>query len=176
MWYTKPNKTKDKLWGKYMDTVGDRLRKIRKARGYTQKYVAEQAGIHEVLYRRYEHGDRNPKESTLIKIAQVLEVDPMIFQNVSISMFDSLPALLYNFSNQCNGNLQIIESDGAFYVGIKNGELYADRWNDTVKVIKNKQETLSSEEFQTWLLMSTQNSVYFEVIRERQKSAKQDEN
>ena len=159
-----------------MDTVGDRLRKIRKARGYTQKYVAEQAGMHEVLYRRYEHGARNPKESTLIKIAQVLEVDPMVFQNVSTSIFASLPALLYNFSDQCRGNLQIIESDGAYHIGIKSGGLYADKWNDTLKVIKNKQEALPPEEFQTWLLMSTQVSIFFEVIKERRKSAKQDDN
>lgn len=172
MWYIKRNKTKDKSRGKHMDTVGDRLRKIREARGYTQKYVAEQAGIHEVLYRRYEHGDRNPKESTLIKIARVLEVDPVIFQNVSTVMFDSLPALLYNFSNQCKGNLEIIESDGSYFIGIKNGKLYADKWNGTLKIVKNKQETLSPEEFQTWLLMSTPRSIYFEAIREKYKSAK----
>lgn len=112
----------------------------------------------------------------MIKIARVLEVDPVIFQNVSTVMFDSLPALLYNFSNQCKGNLEIIESDGSYFIGIKNGKLYADKWNGTLKIVKNKQETLSPEEFQTWLLMSTPRSIYFEAIREKYKSAKQNGN
>ena len=62
-----------------MDTVGSRIRRIRELRGLSQKELATRAGIHEVLMRRYEYGDRNPKPAQLAKIADALCVSESIF-------------------------------------------------------------------------------------------------
>lgn len=54
-------------------TVGERIRAARKAKGLTQKALAEACGIAEPTIRRYELGKLNPKYETLEKIARALD-------------------------------------------------------------------------------------------------------
>ena len=56
-------------------TIGEKIREIRKARGLTQKELGEKAGIAEPTIRRYELGKLNPKIETVKKIADALGVD-----------------------------------------------------------------------------------------------------
>lgn len=56
-------------------TVGDRIRKERKAAGMTQKQLGEKSGIAEPTIRRYELGKLYPKIATLQKIADALDSD-----------------------------------------------------------------------------------------------------
>lgn len=55
-------------------TVGEQIRNIRKAKGWTQKRLGEACGIAEPTIRRYELGKLNPKIETLQKIAKALDV------------------------------------------------------------------------------------------------------
>lgn len=55
--------------------VAQRIRKMREMRGWTQQYVADRANMNVTLYKQYEYGIRNPKDSQLQKIAEALEVD-----------------------------------------------------------------------------------------------------
>lgn len=57
-------------------TVGNRIREVRKQRGYTQKKLGELCGIAEPTIRRYENGKLNPKRETIEKIATALECRP----------------------------------------------------------------------------------------------------
>lgn len=50
------------------------LKRIRKAKGLTQKDVAEKLGIATHSYTRYECGVRRPNIDTLLKIANILDV------------------------------------------------------------------------------------------------------
>ena len=50
------------------------LKKHRKAKGLTQKAVADHIGCSAVVYSRYETGAREPSIDMLIRIADVLDV------------------------------------------------------------------------------------------------------
>lgn len=56
------------------DTVGERIKKTRKDKGWSQKDLAAKLGISHALVSQYERGERNPKIDTLHKIADALGV------------------------------------------------------------------------------------------------------
>jgi len=53
---------------------GDRLKKVREERGYTQEKLAEFLNIGQLQIWRYENGETEPKADTLAKIASFLNV------------------------------------------------------------------------------------------------------
>ncbi len=55
---------------------GDKLRTVRKRKGYTMKQVAVRAGISESLVSQIERNRVSPAIDTLLNIAAVLEIDP----------------------------------------------------------------------------------------------------
>lgn len=55
-------------------TFGKRLNQVRKEHGQTAQNMADMLGIGLRSYRAYESGDREPQFSTLIKIADFLDV------------------------------------------------------------------------------------------------------
>lgn len=60
-------------------TVGEKIRKLRKEKGLTQKQLGDLCGMADSAIRRYENMGANPKIETLRKIADALGVDVMIF-------------------------------------------------------------------------------------------------
>ena len=54
--------------------LGDNLRRLRTAKGYTQEAVADAARISVAAYRNYETGRAIPKVNTLLAIARALGV------------------------------------------------------------------------------------------------------
>lgn len=56
-------------------TVGERIKKIRLEKGWTQKQLAEKCNIDPANLRKYESGRQNPKIGTLEKIAESLNVN-----------------------------------------------------------------------------------------------------
>ncbi|MCK6076719.1 helix-turn-helix domain-containing protein [Paenibacillus silvae] len=63
------------------EAVGNRIREIRKAKGWTQEQLAEAAGLHYSYIGGVERGDRNISLETLEKITNGLQVPvEQIFQ------------------------------------------------------------------------------------------------
>lgn len=60
-------------------TIGAKIRELRKAHGWTQKELGEKANIAEPTIRRYELGKLNPKFETVKKIAAALDVPSAFF-------------------------------------------------------------------------------------------------
>ena len=58
------------------DVMQNRLKTLRKSRGYTQVSLQMQTGIEQALLSKYENGERIPPTETLIRLAD--------FYNVSI--------------------------------------------------------------------------------------------
>lgn len=54
---------------------GNRLRKLREARGMTQRDLADRVEIELVQISRYERGQNLPTVETLVTLAEVLKVD-----------------------------------------------------------------------------------------------------
>lgn len=58
------------------DIMRNRLKELRKSRGYTQISLQMQTGIEQALLSKFENGDRIPPTETLMRLAE--------FYNVSI--------------------------------------------------------------------------------------------
>ena len=58
------------------DIMKNRLKELRKSRGYTQISLQMQTGIEQALLSKFENGDRIPPTETLLRLAE--------FYNVSI--------------------------------------------------------------------------------------------
>lgn len=56
------------------ESVGNRIRELRKAKGWTQEQLAEAAGLHYSYIGGVERGDRNISLETLEKIINGLQV------------------------------------------------------------------------------------------------------
>ncbi|MCP1136948.1 helix-turn-helix domain-containing protein [Paenibacillus polysaccharolyticus] len=56
------------------EAVGNRIRELRKAKGWTQEQLAESAGLHYSYIGGVERGDRNISLETLEKIINGLQV------------------------------------------------------------------------------------------------------
>lgn len=56
------------------ESVGNRIRELRKAKGWTQEQLAEAAGLHYSYIGGVERGDRNISLETLEKIVGAFEV------------------------------------------------------------------------------------------------------
>ena len=60
----------------YLRQLGDKIRAIRQKRGYSQEEFADIAGFSRSYYTEIETGKRNISILNLIKIIEVLKVDP----------------------------------------------------------------------------------------------------
>lgn len=57
-----------------MDTIGEKIKKARKASNLTQTELAKRLGVSQQMIAAYENGKRNPKAETLLTIATALNV------------------------------------------------------------------------------------------------------
>lgn len=72
------------------------IREIRLRRGLTQREVSEAiGGISESALRSYELGERRPKQNTLERIAETLDVAPACFDTYGIEQYDELMHALF---------------------------------------------------------------------------------
>lgn len=61
--------------GAIMSILGDRLRELREAKGWSQKYVASKLTIKQSsTYANWEYGIRDPDTETLSKLADLFDV------------------------------------------------------------------------------------------------------
>lgn len=59
---------------KFLQRLGDQIRKRREARDLTQQQLADQCGLHRTFIGSVERGERNIAVLNLRKIAQVLRI------------------------------------------------------------------------------------------------------
>jgi transcriptional regulator with XRE-family HTH domain len=59
-----------------MAALGTNLREARERLGLTQEQVAERSGVHATEVSRIEAGKRDPRVSTLERLANAVEVKP----------------------------------------------------------------------------------------------------
>jgi len=57
-----------------MPDIADRLKKLRKARGVTQKQVSTAIGLTENNYQSFEYGTYRPSHDSIIKLADFFDV------------------------------------------------------------------------------------------------------
>lgn len=59
-----------------MGNLGDNLREARERLGLTQEQISDRSGVQAGEVSRIERGKRDPKVSTLEKLAAAVEVEP----------------------------------------------------------------------------------------------------
>lgn len=136
------------------NSVGERIKKIREIRGFSQKQLGELTGIHEVLIRRYEYGDRNPKTPQLQKIADALDVHINALKEPQIISYEDLMFSLFEIEDSF-GDIEFHVHGGKVFMGIDNQ--YAN--HKLLEWIKNK-ENLSKEEYASWKMNYPQRMSY----------------
>ena len=97
-----------------MATVGENIRKHRKAQGLSIVGLAEKVGMTEVAIRHYESGIRTPGEEQLKKIARALDVSPKMLEDHKIESARDLVGTLLQLEDEfglvpdmCDGGLWI---------------------------------------------------------------------
>ena len=126
-------------------TVGENIRRIRQERGLTQRQLGELVGASEAYIRAYESGRRNPKLSSLEKIADALSVNPEVLAN---SEFDGIKAIhrLFQVFRQYDGHLfEYQDNDGNDMVAISFGTLslmrsWFDRYEEYLQEVEKCNE------------------------------------
>lgn len=96
-------------------TIGDKIKKIRKAKNLTQTELARLCGLKEesgsIMISQYESGKRIPKDKTLATIADALGVSPYYLKSASFSDNDAFVHYLYELETQCHITISKTEND-----------------------------------------------------------------
>ncbi len=118
--------------------LGARIRKIRMFRNITQKELGRRLGYGEssadVRIAQYESGQRTPKQETLIRIAEILEVDVRNFLSPGIATMDELMETLFWMDEENRGlfHLFLLNDSESEIVGItmrdKKTMSYLQEW------------------------------------------------
>lgn len=58
-------------------TIGKNLKQIRISRKYSIRMLADFSGISKNQILKIEHGDADPRISTLLRLAEALQIDPL---------------------------------------------------------------------------------------------------
>ena len=104
--------------------VGAKIRKIRMFRKLTQKELGRRLGYGEnsadVRIAQYESGQRTPKQETLIRIAEILEVNVRNFLSPGIATMDELMETLFWMDEENRGlfHLFLLNDSESETVGI----------------------------------------------------------
>lgn len=72
----------------YHMLLAKRIKEIRKSRGYTQKYMADNLGISQPAYSHYEHEAANCTFATIVKIAEILKVSIPFLTDIYSEIYD----------------------------------------------------------------------------------------
>ena len=81
--------------------VGEKIKKIRELKNYTQEYVANSLGMTQSAYSKIEKGDSDISYSKLEKVAEILQLRPE-----DIISFNE--HLVFNVMHNQNGNGLVI--------------------------------------------------------------------
>lgn len=77
--------------------IGNKIRKIRELRGYTEEYLAHRLGMSQNNFSKIELGKVTLSLERIEEIAKVLDIDP-----IKLIEFDE--SLIFNNNNQSGGN------------------------------------------------------------------------
>jgi len=113
-------------------TTGEKIRKLRKEKGLTQKRLGELCGINEANIRKYELGNQNPKLSTIRKIADALNA----------SLDDLIPD---SFTQEKQMGIEAMAMDYSLIEAMANHKIFTDEERKTIfQEIEKHREVLSA--------------------------------
>ena len=102
-----------------MDTQGRRIKKLRLAKGLSQKRLSDMVGIVPTHLQAYEYGTRHPKEEILNRLSKALDVTPSMLQPLDVDTVNGLLGIIYEMHTSYHG-LEIVEEDGMVSIRLPN--------------------------------------------------------
>lgn len=115
-------------------TVGENIRRLRKARGLTLKELGDMIGVSESYVRAYESGRRNPKESSLQALADALAVNVEVLKNSEVTGVSAIHSLFQMYRNFGGALFDTKDENGEDCVAIRFNSLMLMRsWYDRYK-------------------------------------------
>lgn len=133
--------------------VGERIRRYRKAGGYTQRGLAEEVGITESAIRNYELGLRTPSGAQLEAIARALDVAPESL--VDIGPESARGALEMVFRLEGEMGFRPVEAEGGICIAIDPKAKGPRKLSQALRAWARMRERLeagevSEEEYEAW--------------------------
>ena len=129
--------------------LGKSIREIRLRRGLTQREVSEAiGGISESALRSYELGERRPKQNTLERIAETLDVAPACFDTYGIERYDELVHALFLLEDRfgiepcADGSIRFTDEGENHKRGIRRQERWFHEIGDEQDGKKKKNDCL----------------------------------
>lgn len=120
-------------------TVGENIRRLRKARGFTLKELGDMIGVSESYIRAYESGRRNPKESSLQALADALAVNVEVLKNSNITGLSAIHSLFQMYRNFGGTLFETKDENGNECVAIRfNSLMLMCSWYDRYKKYENE--------------------------------------
>lgn len=148
-------------------TIGENIRRLRKARELTLKELGEMIGVNESYIRAYESGRRNPKPSSLQALADALGVNVEVLKNSEVNGISAMHQLFQMYRNFGGALFETKDEDGSDCVAIrfnslilmqlwfKRYEKYEEdvRKADKIKNVKERKEALEKayKDFDWWM-------------------------
>ena len=126
-----------------MDTQGRRIKKLRLAKGFSQKHLADMVGIVPTHLQAYEYGTRHPKEELLTRLAKALDVAPSMLQPLDVDTVNGLLGIIYEMHTSYHG-IEIIEENGSTSIRLPN-TLQAEPAKYALHLIKEFMEQAGSD-------------------------------
>lgn len=68
--------------------LAKRIKEVRKSKGLTQKYMADQLGISQPAYSHYEHEAANCTFATITRIAEILRVSIPFLTDIHSEIYE----------------------------------------------------------------------------------------
>ena len=141
----------EKLQEEHTMTIGENIRRIRKAKNMTMVTLAEKIGCDAALIRKYEIGERNPKRDRLEAIANALGVNVEVLAN---SEFDGVTAMhwLFQLFNAYDGTMKLEKKengDEKIYLALPNLGLMKSWYEEYCRYMEklpNTNRTYDTEE------------------------------
>jgi transcriptional regulator with XRE-family HTH domain len=135
--------------------IGNRIKRIRKMRGMTQKELGLAVGFNEksadVRITQYETGVRTPKEKGIARIADGLEVNPQAISHIDIDNVGGLAHTLFTLEDMYG--LTVRNINGELCLTLDKGKNPAladilDKWQQEAEKLKNGE--ITEAEYNEW--------------------------
>lgn len=115
-----------------MGTIGEKIRSLRKAHGWTLSYLGEQMGISGSLVGQYERGILNPKPETIARFASALGVSELELSDGELS------ERLSKAIQEAQKEIKFREECDEVLGDELTQEDHIDRWENTISDLSKK--------------------------------------
>lgn len=171
--------------GRYTMTIGENIRRLRKARGLTLKELGDMIGVSESYIRAYESGRRNPKPASLQTLADALGVNVEVLKNSEVNGVSAMHQLFQMYRNFGGALFETKDDDGNDCVAIRfNSLMLMQSWfqrykkyeedvqkADKIKNVKERKEALEKayREFDWWMDIYPVTDPYPQLVEAQKK-------